>query len=385
MTSHKPRNLIKESWSSLCMTGIVGLRLIELCKTKLFGYIYVIGILILYYTLIYFTKEEADKVYEYLDITTICVAKIRRIEYYVNAVVLGLMLITSGFKFNLGTTGVYSNLNEIDNKLKLLNQKLNYDKYMRDNILNITGVVISTILIGLTDYSSTKNAASNITMFNLMWFGNQFPQIVNSIATATFVTIIASCCTRQQIINDLIFKLRNIDKESYNTDVISQEMHNGLKLKLLRKIFEILSNTVIIINEAYGFMLILTFITHFIGISAHLYIVYMTFGEQNYIVDLIVEFLWACFYFGKLIYIISACHSFEREGKRASKLLHECRIDSDYNLLKQETESFARQVRNVDIKITASNLFTVDYPALWKIVLGQTAYVFFLSQFTSTK
>lgn len=87
----------------------------------------------------------------------------------------------------------------------------------------------------------------------------------------------------------------------------------GLKLKLLRKIFEILSNTVIIINEAYGFMLILTFITHFIGISAHLYIVYMTFGEQNYTVDLIVEFLWACFYFGKLIYIISACHSFERE------------------------------------------------------------------------
>ncbi|CAG5094076.1 Protein of unknown function [Cotesia congregata] len=274
---------------------VIRLRLIELCKTKLFGYIYVIGILILYYTLIYFTKEEADKVYEYLDMTTICVAKIRQIEYYVNVMVLGLMLITSGFKFNLGTIGVYSNLNEIDKKLKLLNQKLNYDKYMRDNILNITGVVISTILIGLTDYSSIKNAAT------------------------------------------------------------------------------------------YGFMLILTFITHFIGISAHLYIVYMTFGEQNYIVDLIVEFLWACFYFGKLIYIISACHSFKQEGKRASKLLHECRIDSDHNLLKQETESFARQVRNVDIKITASNLFTIDYPALWKIVLGQTAYVFFLSQFTSTK
>lgn len=70
-----------------------------------------------------------------------------------------------------------------------------------------------------------------------------------------------------------------------------------------------------IMNEAYGFMLILTFITHFIGISVHLNTIYMTFGDQNYIVDLIVDFLWACFYFGKLIYIINACQSFEREVK----------------------------------------------------------------------
>ncbi|XP_057319474.1 uncharacterized protein LOC130663921 [Microplitis mediator] len=389
MTSRKPQDLIKENWSSLCVTAVLGLRPIELCKIKLFGYIYVIIILILYYTQIYFVNEEVNKVYDYLNMISLEIyVRIHRVKYYINVIVLTLMIITSVLKYELATKNVYSSLNEIDRKLKLLNTKLNYEKYMRENIIQVVGIIMFTILIGLTEYFSFKNASSNFTMFNLMWFGNQFPQIVNSAAIVTFVIIISDCCRRHQIINDLIYKLRNIDKEitnNNNTDVISQEMHNGLKLKLLRQIYEILSNTVMIINEAYGFMLILTFITHFIGISVHLNTIYMTFGEQNYTVDLIVDFLWACFYFGKLIYIIYACQSFEREGKRASKLLHECRIDSDNNLLKQETESFARQVRNVDIKITASNLFIIDYSALWKIVLSQTAYVFFLSQFTNTK
>lgn len=156
--------------------------------------------------------------------------RIHRVKYYINAIVLTLMIITSVLKYELVTNNVYSSLNEIDRKLMLLNTKLNYEKYMRENIIQVVGIIMFTILIGLTEYFSFKNASSNFTMFNLMWFGNQFPQIVNSAAIVTFVIIISDCCRRHQIINDLIYKLRNISKEitnNNNTDVISQEMHNG--------------------------------------------------------------------------------------------------------------------------------------------------------------
>ncbi|KAK0161904.1 hypothetical protein PV327_008305 [Microctonus hyperodae] len=310
MRSLRSQDIIKESWSSFCVTGIFGLRPFELCKIKLFGYLYIISLSICYYGLFYYSLKNSDEIF--------------------------------------------------DKKLKMFNVELNYKKYMRKDVVHIFGIIMFTILMGLTEYYSLINDGSTY-MYDLTWAVNLFPQIINSIAISTFVVILAKIRRRLSMINNSIVELEYLKKNEVCT-IVSTEINNVFKLKLLREMYKICDNIALKINNAYGFILLMSLSLFFIAMCAHLKIVYSTFGIQNDVIDCVVDTMWTCFYFGKFVYIIDACQSYLTEN-----------------------ESFARQVGNRDIRINACNFVAIDYSLLAKVVLALTAYVFFLSQFSCTK
>ncbi|KAK0098802.1 hypothetical protein PV326_002803 [Microctonus aethiopoides] len=222
----------------------------------------------------------------------------------------------------------------------------------------------SLCVTGIFEYYSLINDGSTY-MYDLTWIVNLFPQIINSIAISTFVVILAKIRRRHSMINNSIVELKYLKKNEVST-IVSTEINNVFKLKLLREMYEICDNIALKINNTYGFILLMSLALFFIAMCAHLKIVYSTFGLQNDVIDCVVDTMWTCFYFGKFLYIINACQSYATEGKRASRVLHEYRVDANHHLLKQENESFARQVGNRDIRINACNFVAIDYSLLAK-------------------
>ncbi|XP_034935500.1 uncharacterized protein [Chelonus insularis] len=377
MTSHKPRQSNKENFPVTCLSTIFGIRPARLCKTLWIGYIYMLIVIILYYVLFYSTMDYAKELYNIMECVSFTAIRVRKISTIFNIFFLPLMIISSAINFNK-VRNSRLDLNELDQKLQLFNSNIYCAKSMWKNSLYVCGILLFTNIMGLAEYYNLKNANSNY-MYNLMWLSNIFPQIVNSVAISGFVVIVADVTRRYQLMNEIILDLRVIKKE---VSALSQDVNNVFQFKLLKQCYVIFSNIIIKINEAYGFIILLTIIICCFGMCAHLLVVVQTFGDKSYLVDFTIDLLWTFFYFGKLAYIVNICHHFQLEGKRASKILHEYKVDSDNHLLKQESESFAHQVRNVDVQITACNFFNIDYPLLCKVVLGMTAYVFFLSQFT---
>lgn len=100
---------------------------------------------------------------------------------------------------------------------------------------------------------------------------------------------------------------------NYRLHFILQPLILVFKLKLLREMYEICDNIALKINNAYGFILLMSLTLYFIAMCAHLKIVYSTFGIQNDVIDCVVDTMWTCFYFGKFIYIINACQSYATE------------------------------------------------------------------------
>nr|AXU39967.1 gustatory receptor [Meteorus pulchricornis] len=376
-----PRDIIKASWPSLCISSAVGLRPFEVCRKKIVSYLYIITILTCYYGLFYVSFDYCDKLFISLEI--ICKStKIRRFQMILNIFILPIMVISSAStSYQLKNSLLH--IHNFDKKLEMFNVKLNYKENMREEAVHVFGIMIITILMGLMEYYSYTYAGTTY-MYDLMWITMQFPQIVNSVIISTFVIMLGKIRKRHGIINNLIVDLKYLKKNEVRT-IISAEIDNVFKLKLLREMYEICDNVATRVNAAYGITLLMSIVIFVIAICAHIGVVHATFGSQIDTVDFIVDTIWAFFYFGKFVYVADACHSYRAEGKRASELLHKCQVDANCHLLKQENESFARHVSYSNIRIKACDFFTIDYSLIVKVVVALSIYVFFLSQFSCTQ
>lgn len=205
------------------MIFILGLRPFELCKIKLFGYLYIVILSICYYGLFYYSMKNSEEIFGELEIISKSI-NIRKIQMFFNAFIMPIMIISNIFAYDK-IKNVFTDIHNLDKKLKMFNIELNYKKYMRKDVVHIFGIIMFTILMGLTEYYSLINDGSTY-MYDLTWIVNLFPQIINSIAISTFVIILAKIRRRHSMINNSIVELKYLKKNEVST-IVSTEINNG--------------------------------------------------------------------------------------------------------------------------------------------------------------
>lgn len=204
----------------------LGLRPFRICKTRIFGYLYAAILLAACFALYWYTINETVGLFEKMKAYSLIVS-LRMVQAYTGMVFVAFTIISS----NLGDSKirkVYAVLEEVDEKLKLLNVRFDYGRAMRRDIFRLLEVTIWTVIFNLLEYFPLIGPETT-GFFDLVWLVNSLPQFFNSLAIAGFVFVIAKIRRRLEAINEFIPHLMIVEKNAV-VSALEVETNNGIQI-----------------------------------------------------------------------------------------------------------------------------------------------------------
>ncbi|XP_076237277.1 uncharacterized protein LOC143181017 [Calliopsis andreniformis] len=299
MKLFRPSNVYEESWFLLIVTKFFGIYPLKVFKKSRTNYIYVIILLSLYYNLFSnvhnYAVNELDALFD-INAT----AKIRKIRYYMNVILLPIMMILC-MHHSSKVKNVYEHIDDFDTSIKFLNTDINHIICMKNDIVQITTVLFIVVLFNLLDYYGLRDNNSNY-MYVLMWILDRIPDFVNVVVICSFAALISKTKFRFKKINEI---LKTITKDkNYVPFIESSNVNNAYRLKLIKLLQMKLCKTVSLINEAYGTQFIILSILYIIYVCLHMSTIYIESDKQEYTVDVIISVLWGILDIIKLIFVI---------------------------------------------------------------------------------
>ncbi|KAJ9599874.1 hypothetical protein L9F63_009821 [Diploptera punctata] len=135
-----------------------------------------------------------------------------------------------------------------------------------------------------------------------------------------------------------------------------------LHFQLLRVAQESLCDICSIINDMYGFQILLFFITIFTELTSNFYYQILCiasfYGENSL---MILPSIWTMFYFTLIFVSTVVCHLASEEGNRSGVLLHRLLLIPElHSETVSEIKLFLHQVKYRKIKFTAWDIFTIN-------------------------
>ncbi|XP_031826704.1 uncharacterized protein LOC116424443 isoform X1 [Nomia melanderi] len=295
----QPFNVYQESWPLLSLIKLLGLYPLTFFESSCMNYLSPIILLTSYFCLFGCVHDYARHVQKILMVTS-NVTKIRIGRYYMNIILLPMIMITTA-RNSVKIRRVFECIDSVDKNMEFLNIKIDYSRNIKIDIVHVTTVVFVTILCNLVDYYGLLDSDRNY-MYVLMWIVDRIPDFVNTVLLCSFAVLTNKIELRFREINGI---LNNINEgKTFISVTDSSDVNDNYRLILSKVLLLKLCKTVSLLNDAYGFQLKVLSVLYIIYLCLHICAVYAVGDIYVYTVDTILSIIWGTLDVIKLVYII---------------------------------------------------------------------------------
>ncbi|KAJ9599877.1 hypothetical protein L9F63_009824 [Diploptera punctata] len=158
----------------------------------------------------------------------------------------------------------------------------------------------------------------------------------------------------------------------------------------LRVLHDTLCDVLVLVNDIYGFPILVDIATTFINITTYLYFcLYYTLHLHSYDSEQInighmlsLHLFWLLLYALKIVCISVSCHCASLEASRTGVLIQKLLLMHDWDIkCVNELKAFDRQLQPRQLRFTAYDFFQLDLSLLCSIAGAVTTYLVILLQF----
>ncbi|XP_076686506.1 uncharacterized protein LOC143378576 isoform X1 [Andrena cerasifolii] len=261
------------------------------------SYGYVSTFLTVYYTLFQNVNDYSLNVLDTLSSMNPTI-KVRKLRYFTNFFLLPLITISS-LRHGSKVKRVFENIDRFDKEVKYLNTEIDHVACMRNDVVQIATATFVVVLLNFMDYYALLDS-DRTYMYIIMWILDRVPDFVNTVTICSFASLINKIRFRFEAINSIEHIITN--GKTLDSLTEPSDINNVYRLKLIKLLQLKLCKTVSLVNEAYGFQFMILSILYIVYVCLHMCIVYVE--NQDYIIDIVLSFLWGIMDAVKFAYII---------------------------------------------------------------------------------